>query len=80
MITLRHNRVDLALHELRPGRSGSPLLLLHGLGDPNEALLAAGLAVLAGEPCLENKARLPFAAARPEAELPGRFPETPGLY
>ena len=54
--------------------------LLHGLGDPNEALLAAGLAVLAGEPCLENKARLPFAAARPEAELPGRFPETPGLY
>lgn len=54
--------------------------LLHGLGDPNEALLAAGLGLLAGEPCIENKGRRPFGATRPEAELPGRFPETPGLY
>ena len=29
---LRHNRVDLALHEVRPG-DGRPLLLLHGLGE-----------------------------------------------
>lgn len=32
MITLRHNRIELALHELRPG-NGRPLLLLHGLGE-----------------------------------------------
>jgi pimeloyl-ACP methyl ester carboxylesterase len=30
--TLRHHRIDLALHELRAG-SGRPLLLLHGLAD-----------------------------------------------
>lgn len=30
--TIRHNRVDLALHLLREG-SGKPLLLLHGLGE-----------------------------------------------
>jgi pimeloyl-ACP methyl ester carboxylesterase len=29
---LRHNRVELALHELAPG-AGRPLLLLHGLGE-----------------------------------------------
>jgi pimeloyl-ACP methyl ester carboxylesterase len=29
---LRHNAVELALHELRPGR-GQPLVLLHGLGE-----------------------------------------------
>ncbi len=29
---LRHNRVELALHELAPGE-GRPLLLLHGLGE-----------------------------------------------
>ncbi len=29
---LRHNRIDLALWELRPG-TGRPLLLLHGLGE-----------------------------------------------
>jgi C-terminal processing protease CtpA/Prc len=54
--------------------------LLHGLGDPNEAQLGAALGLLAGEPCIESKARIPFRAERPEAELPGRFPETPGLY
>lgn len=32
MITLRHNRISLALHELRSG-PGRPLLLLHGLGE-----------------------------------------------
>lgn len=31
-VTLRHNRVDLALHQVREG-SGRPLLLLHGLGE-----------------------------------------------
>lgn len=31
-VTLRHNRVDLALHELR-GSDGPRLLLLHGLGE-----------------------------------------------
>ncbi len=30
--TLRHGKVSLALHRLRPG-SGRPLLLLHGLGE-----------------------------------------------
>ena len=32
MIRLRHNKIELALHELRPG-AGRPLLLLHGLGE-----------------------------------------------
>ena len=33
MVTwLQHNRIRLALHELRPG-TGTPLLLLHGLGE-----------------------------------------------
>jgi C-terminal processing protease CtpA/Prc len=54
--------------------------LLHGLGDPNEAQLAAALGLLAGEPCVESKGRVPVGATRPGAELPGRFPETPGLY
>jgi pimeloyl-ACP methyl ester carboxylesterase len=31
-VTLRHNRVELALHRLREGE-GRPLLLLHGLGE-----------------------------------------------
>ena len=32
--TLRHNRIDLALHQLRPASGNDqPLLLLHGLGE-----------------------------------------------
>jgi pimeloyl-ACP methyl ester carboxylesterase len=31
-VTLRHNRADLALHQLR-AETGRPLLLLHGLGE-----------------------------------------------
>jgi pimeloyl-ACP methyl ester carboxylesterase len=31
-VTVRHNRIDLALHELRAG-SGRPLVHLHGLGE-----------------------------------------------
>jgi carboxyl-terminal processing protease len=54
--------------------------LLHGLGDPSEAQLGAALRVLAGEPCVASKSRLPFGATRREAELPGRLPEAPGLY
>jgi pimeloyl-ACP methyl ester carboxylesterase len=36
---VRHNRIELALHELRPGASsdGRPLLLLHGLGERTPA-------------------------------------------
>jgi pimeloyl-ACP methyl ester carboxylesterase len=36
---LRHNRVDLALHELRPATADGahPLLLLHGLGERSPA-------------------------------------------
>ena len=30
---LRHNRIDLALHQLRGRRRAAPLLLLHGLGE-----------------------------------------------
>ena len=36
MITLRHNRIDLALHELRAA-DGPNLLLLHGLGEQSPA-------------------------------------------
>jgi pimeloyl-ACP methyl ester carboxylesterase len=32
VIRLRHNKIELALHELRTG-AGRPLLLLHGLGE-----------------------------------------------
>ena len=40
MIELRHNRITLALHELRAPAGGKPLLLLHGLGErsPSRAL------------------------------------------
>lgn len=34
--TLRHNKIELALHELRAGE-GRPLLLLHGLGESSPA-------------------------------------------
>jgi pimeloyl-ACP methyl ester carboxylesterase len=34
--TLRHNKIDLALHTLRDG-AGRPLLLLHGLGEASPA-------------------------------------------
>ncbi len=40
VIWLRHNLVDLALHELRPG-PGRPLLLLHGLGEATPAVAPA---------------------------------------
>jgi pimeloyl-ACP methyl ester carboxylesterase len=36
-VTLRHNRVDLAMHEIKQG-SGRPLLLLHGLGENAERM------------------------------------------
>jgi pimeloyl-ACP methyl ester carboxylesterase len=36
VVTLHHNRVDLALHELRPS-TGPNLLLLHGLGEQSPA-------------------------------------------
>ena len=36
-ITLTHARVELALHELRGGGTGRPLLLLHGLGERTSA-------------------------------------------
>jgi pimeloyl-ACP methyl ester carboxylesterase len=37
-VTLRHNRIDLALHRLRNG-TGRPLLLLHGLAERSPALV-----------------------------------------
>ena len=43
MIKLLHNRVELALHELRGG-AGPKLLLLHGLGERSPAHVAAELA------------------------------------
>ncbi len=39
---LRHNRIDLALWQLRPG-TGRPLLLLHGLGETASSCLRAEL-------------------------------------
>jgi len=41
-VHLRHNRVELALHELRGGR-GRALLLLHGLGERSPAKLRSEL-------------------------------------
>ncbi|MGH9113970.1 MAG: alpha/beta fold hydrolase [Acidimicrobiales bacterium] len=38
LVTVRHNRVDLALHRLRAG-DGRPLLHLHGLGERSPAAL-----------------------------------------
>jgi pimeloyl-ACP methyl ester carboxylesterase len=40
VLTLRHNQVELALHELRAG-AGLPLLLLHGLGERSPAAVPA---------------------------------------
>jgi len=37
-VTLRHNRIDLALHRLRDG-AGRPLLLLHGLAERSPAFV-----------------------------------------
>ena len=41
MRTILHGRVELALHELRPG-TGTPLLLLHGLGERTPAAVPPG--------------------------------------
>jgi pimeloyl-ACP methyl ester carboxylesterase len=42
-VTLRHNRIDLALHRLCDGE-GRPLLHLHGLGEHSPAAVPAHLA------------------------------------
>jgi pimeloyl-ACP methyl ester carboxylesterase len=42
-VTLRHNRIDLALHRLRDG-TGRPLLLLHGLAERSPAAVPDHLA------------------------------------
>ena len=39
MITLVHNKVELALHELRADGDGRPLLLLHGLAERSPSSL-----------------------------------------
>jgi pimeloyl-ACP methyl ester carboxylesterase len=46
-VLLRHNRIRLALHELRGG-SGRPLLHLHGLGERSPASVPAWLAPWVG--------------------------------
>jgi pimeloyl-ACP methyl ester carboxylesterase len=45
--TLRHNKVALALHELRSGE-GRPLLLLHGLGEATPPTVPVHLASWSG--------------------------------
>jgi pimeloyl-ACP methyl ester carboxylesterase len=40
-VFLRHNKIDLALHELRSSGSGHPLLLLHGLGEQSAPAVPA---------------------------------------
>jgi carboxyl-terminal processing protease len=54
--------------------------LLHRFGDPSEAMLDTALGLLAGEPCVASKSLPPLGALHRAAELPGRFPELPGLY
>jgi carboxyl-terminal processing protease len=54
--------------------------LLHGLGDPEEAQLAAALRVLAGEPCETDKSLAPAARREPALALPGRVPGFPGMF
>lgn len=44
---LRHNKIDLALHTLRAGE-GTPLLLLHGLGERSPATVPAHAAAWPG--------------------------------
>ncbi len=46
-VRLRHNRVELALHELRPA-AGRPLLLLHGLAERSPSAVPAHLAAWPG--------------------------------
>jgi len=41
-VRLRHNRIELALHELRPA-PGRPLLLIHGLGERSPAAVPTHL-------------------------------------
>jgi len=48
--TLRHGRIGLALHELRPG-PGRPLLLLHGLGEQSPTEVPAASAGWPGPVC-----------------------------
>jgi pimeloyl-ACP methyl ester carboxylesterase len=48
-VLLRHNKIDLALHRLRPAPldaavPGRPLLLLHGLGDASPAAVPTWMA------------------------------------
>jgi pimeloyl-ACP methyl ester carboxylesterase len=43
VVVVRHNRIDLALHHLRPG-AGRPLLLLHGLGERSPSAVPDHLA------------------------------------
>jgi pimeloyl-ACP methyl ester carboxylesterase len=47
VVRVRHNRVDLALHELRAG-TGRPLLHLHGLGERSPATVPGHLATWTG--------------------------------
>ena len=51
-VTLRHNKIDLALHRLRgpasPGADGRPLLHLHGLGERSPSAVPPYLAAWLG--------------------------------
>lgn len=46
-VRLRHNRIELALHEVRPG-SSRPLLLLHGLAERSPEAVPAHLTAWSG--------------------------------